>query len=408
MTDRRPGVAPDASFSIARLPRIELGRGRIVRLPGIVAGLGRRALLVTGARSFRETPRWQWLLEALRAAGVATEDLVVTGEPSPDVVDRAVSMFGDNRIDVVVGIGGGSVLDAAKAIAGLVKTGHFVLDHLEIVGRGLPYEGPAVPFVAVPTTAGTGSEATKNAVLSVRGPGGFKRSFRDDRLVAALAVIDPDLLDSCPRPLVAADGMDAMTQLLEAYVSTGAGQFTDALALAGLEAARDSLVPWYEAGPAAGDASAPFREGMAFASLASGICLAHAGLGVVHGLAAPLGGALPIPHGAACGAVVAPATIVNLRAIEARHPDGPALARYARAGRVLLDDSGLADGAARAGLVRLLEDWTSRLELSRLGAYGLTAAEIPTIVAGSRGGSMRTNPLPLEDEELEEILAAAL
>ncbi len=194
----------------------------------------------------------------------------------------------------------------------MLRTGRSVMDHLEIVGRGLPYEGPATPFIAVPTTAGTGSEATKNAVLSERGPEGFKRSFRDDRLVAAVALVDPDLLDPCPRPLIAADGMDAVTQLLESYVSTGAGPVTDALALAGLAAARDALLPWHAAGPGAGEATADARERMAFAALASGICLAHAGLGAVHGLAAPLGAALPIPHGVACGATLVAATEVNL------------------------------------------------------------------------------------------------
>lgn len=408
------GPRPEGhAFTLGRLPRIEFGRGRLDGLPRIVAGLGRSALLVTGARSFRETARWPWLLEALAAEGVATRDLVVTGEPSPEVVDGAVRSHArhhgrDAAVDVVVGIGGGSVLDTAKAVAGLLRTGTSVMDHLEVVGRGLPYPGPAVPFVAVPTTAGTGSEATRNAVVGVRGPGGFKRSFRDERLVAAVALVDPDLLDSCPRALVAADGMDALTQLLESYVSTGASPFTDALALAGLEAARDALLPWHAAGPDAGEATAGHRDRMAFAALASGICLAQAGLGVVHGLAAPLGAALPIPHGAACAAVLAQAAAANIRALEGRMPGSPVLERYARAGRVLLGAQGIADEAAREGLVALLADWTARLELPGLAALGLAPDAIPGIVADARGGSMRTNPVVLTDDELEDILAAAL
>lgn len=396
------------SFSLGRLPRVELGRGCIERLPDHVAALGRHALLVTGAGSFRRTPRGGWLLAALEDRAIRVEGLVVPGEPSPDLVDEAVALLRPAGIDVVVGIGGGSALDTAKAVAGLLPTGRSVMDHLEVVGRGLPYEGPALPFIAVPTTAGTGSEAAKNAVLSVRGPGGFKRSFRDDALVAAVAIVDPDLLDTCPRPLIAADGMDAVTQLLEAYVSTGAGPFADALALAGLEAARDALLPWFDGGPGAGEETAAARERMAWAAFASGICLAQAGLGAAHGLAAPLGAALPVPHGVACGAVVAPATAANIHALEARDPSGPGLARYARAGRVLLGEPAVGDAAARAGLIGLLASWASHLGLRGLAEFGLTTSMIDEIVADSRGGSMRTNPVVLTDDELAGILVAAL
>ena len=394
--------------AIGRLPRVEMGPGCIERLPAIVADRGHRALLVTGAGSFRATPRWTRLLAALEAREIPVHDLVVSGEPSPELVDDAVARFRPARVDVVVGIGGGSVLDAAKAIAGLLATGGSVMDHLEVVGRGLPYGGPALPLVAVPTTAGTGSEATKNAVISVRGAGGFKRSFRDDRLVAAVAVVDPDLLDTCPRPLIAADGMDAVTQLLEAYTSTGAGPFTDALALSGLAAAREALLPWFDLGPGAGAETAAARERMAWAALASGICLAGAGLGAVHGFAAPLGAALPIPHGVACGAVLAPATAANIRALEARDPSGPGLARYARAARALLDDAALTDADARAALVPLLAGWASHLRLRGLADFGLNAALVDGLVADARGGAMRTNPVALTDAELAGILVAAM
>lgn len=412
---RRPAADPGAAgppwsgaFTLGRIPAIEFGRGRVVRLPAIVSGHGRRVLLVTGARSFRATPAWAALTDGLAAAGVETREMTVSDEPSPGLVDDAVARFAPDRIDIVVGIGGGSVVDAAKAVAGLLRTGRSVMDHLEIVGRGLPYEGPAVPFIAVPTTAGTGSEATKNAVLSERGPDGFKRSFRDDRLVAAVAVVDPDLLDTCGRSLVAADGMDAVTQLLEAYVSTGAGPVTDALALAGLTASRDALLPWHEAGPGRGEATAAVRERMAFAALASGICLAHAGLGSVHGLAAPLGAALPIAHGAACGAVLAPATAANIAALAERDPRGSGLARYAAAGRTLAGDPSLPDADAREALVSLLVQWTARLRIPGLAAAGLRPAMVPGIVAGARGGSMRTNPIVLTDDEVAEVLAAAM
>jgi len=394
--------------SVGRLPAIEMGRGRIGRLPDLVARHGRRALIITGAGSFRRTSRWPDLLAALAALGIRVDDVVAAGEPSPALVDGAVAAHLDAGIDVVVGIGGGSVLDAAKAIAGLLPSGRSVMDHLEVVGRGLPYAGPALPFIAVPTTAGTGSEATKNAVLSVRGPGGFKRSFRDDRLVAAVAIVDPDLLDTCPRALIACDGMDAVTQLLEAYVSAGAGPLTDALALSGLAAARDALLPWFDRGPDAGEATAVARERMAWAALASGICLANAGLGAVHALAAPLGAALPIPHGAACGILLAPATAANVYALDARDPDGRGLARYATAGRVLLDDAALPDAEARAGLVALLAAWAGHLGVAGLASFGLDDGTVDAIVADASPSTMRTNPVALDDGELAAILRAAL
>jgi alcohol dehydrogenase len=396
-------------FATARTPRIVFGAGRMVELPSIVREHGSRALLLTGVRSLRSSPAWGALTEGLAASGIAWEAMAIDGEPSPGLVDGAVADRRADPPDVVVGIGGGSVLDAAKAIAGLLRSGTTTLDHLEGVGRGLPYPGPATPFVAVPTTAGTGSEATKNAVLAERGPDGFKKSFRDERLVAAVALLDPDLLAGCPPPLVAGDGMDALTQLLEAYLSTGATPYTDAVALSGLEAARDGLLAWHAAASAGSPAasSAAARSRMAWAALASGIALANAGLGAVHGLVAPLGALTGVPHGTGCGLLLAAATRANLAALEARQPGHPALARYAEAGRLLADLPALPDGEAQEALLSMLDAWTAALRLPRLRDFGLRAADLPRVVAGARGGSMRTNPVVLTDAELTAILAAS-
>ncbi|MCA1979036.1 MAG: iron-containing alcohol dehydrogenase [Thiobacillus sp.] len=390
-------------FSIARLPRIEFGSGTIDRLPSIASGYGTRALLVTGAGSLLRSAAWPRLTEGLRRQGFSWLHFSVSGEPSPDMVDDAVRAFRTQGIDVVIGIGGGSALDAAKAIAGLLRPGNSVMDHLEGVGPELPYQGPATPFIAIPTTAGTGSEATKNAVLSVQGKGGFKKSFRDDQLVAAHALVDPDLLSSCPPDVIAANGMDAFTQLLESYVSSRAAPFTDSLAWGGMKAARDGLLALHAD---AGNAAA--RDKMAYAALVSGITLAQVGLGSVHGLAAPLGAYFPIPHGVVCGTLVAEATRVNIDALRARFSNHPALEKYAQVGRLLSGRGDLTQTAAHEALIGALECWTHRLQLPRLGHFGVTPSDIPRIVANSRGSSMKTNPLLLEDAEIAAIVKARL
>ena len=408
-----PDIAP---FRVSRLPKIVFGAGRRSEIPGLVAGYGRRALVVTGARSLQASSAWADLTAGLDAAGVAWERLAVDGEPSPGLVDGAVAGRRADPPDVVVGIGGGSALDTAKAIAGLLRSGTEALDHLEGIGRGVPYPGPATPFVAVPTTAGTGSEATRNAVLSgVQSTGGgpwtpFKKSFRDDRLVAGAAVVDPDLLDGCPPTVIAGDGLDALTQCLESYVSTGASPFTDAIARSGLAAIGPALPAWHAATvaerPAADTAVA--RSAMAWGALASGIALANAGLGAVHGMIAALGVRHGVHHGTGCGILLAAATRVNIAALRARQPHAAALGRYADAGRLLSGESGLADAAAADALVAWLAELVGGLGLPRLGDLGIRPADFPTLVADARGSSMRTNPIILDDREIEAILTGSL
>ena len=411
-----PDPLPAPTFAVTRLPRLVVGAGRIAELPGIVAGFGRRALLVTGARSLAAGAAWAPLTRGLDDAWLSWDHLAVSGEPSPEMVDAAVAARQDRPPDVVVGIGGGSALDAAKAIAGLLRSGTTVLDHLEGVGRSVPYPGPATPFIAVPTTAGTGSEVTKNAVLSGRLPGAgpddppFKKSFRDERLVAQVVVLDPDLLVGCPPGVIAGDGMDAVTQLLESLVSTGASPFTDAVARAGLAAAAGALPRWH-AGALAGAPpaeSAADRAAMSWAACCSGIALANAGLGAVHGIVAALGARYPVPHGTGCGILLAATTRANLAALVERAPGSVALARFAEAGRILAQDPALPEDAARAALLETLDAWTASLGLPRLAAFGARPGDLPALVAESRGSSMRTNPIVLTDAEIAGILAACL
>jgi alcohol dehydrogenase len=241
-------------------------------------------------------------------------------------------------------------------------------------------------------------------VLSVRGPQGFKKSFRHDLLVPRFAVIDPLLLASCPAGLIAANGMDALTQLLESYVSSRANPFMDALALSGLEAVRDGLLDWYEGS----EHAASGRSRMAYAALLSGITLAQVGLGSVHGLASPLGAFFPVPHGVVCGTLVAAATDMNIRALRARRSDSPALEKYAQVGRLLSGRPSLLREEASELLMQTLNDWTQRMEMPRLGAYGIQEQDTPRIIANCRGSSMRTNPIELTDAEVREVLMRRL
>lgn len=391
-------------FSTARLPEIRFGSGRFSELPGILADLGPYGVLVTGGHSFAESGRLDALRRVLEESGVEIDVFSVTDEPDPARIDRAVSRFTVLEPRFVVAIGGGSALDAGKAIAGLLPGGQSVMDFLEGVGKGLKYSGPALPMIAVPTTAGTGSEATRNAVIGHRGPQGFKKSFRDVQLTPRIALVDPDLLSTCPQEVIAANGMDALTQLLEGYVSIRASAFTDALAESGLSAVREGLAPMYHSRASDGAA----RDRMAWAALASGMVLAHAGLGAVHGLASPLGAMFPIPHGVACGALVAQATGVNIRALGRRSTQGIALEKYRRAAELLLGRQYSDTAQGCLALTEHLAQCTRELGIERLSHYHCTESDIPRLVAGARGNSMQTNPVVLEDGEIAEIVERCL
>lgn len=391
-------------FSIARLPRIEFGAGSLAKVPDLCTAYGKRVLLVTGSSSFERSADFGRLTAHLQTNKMQWWQCRISGEPSPSLIDDLVEQFAEADIELVLGIGGGSVLDAAKAIAGLLRVGRSVMDYLEGVGPELPYAGPAVPFIAVPTTAGTGSEATKNAVLSIQGLDGFKKSFRHDKLVAEYAIIDPDLLATCTPALIAANGMDALTQLLESYVSTRANVLTDALAISGLRAARDGLLAWYNDAAGAGAA----RAQMAYAALISGITLAQVGLGSVHGLASPLGAFYPIGHGVVCGTLVAAATEVNINCMMSREQDNLALAKYARLGEVLCQRRHPSPAAAREALIELLRDWTASMQLPPLRNFGIDESGLDHVVAHARGSSMKTNPIVLTDDELKTVLRMRL
>lgn len=392
------GVPP---FNVAALPRIVFGNGVFGQLPALVAEQGRQLLIVTGGRSFLDSAHWPLLRAGLDQAGLGYSLARVSGEPSPAQVDTIVRRYAREGIDCVVGIGGGSALDAGKAIAGLLPCRRPVRDFLEGVGRPHDYQGPALPFVAVPTTAGTGSELTRNAVITEVGADGFKKSFRDDRLLPKLALVDPQLLVTCPAPVMLGNALDAVTQLLESLVSTRASVFTDALARGGLRAFAAGFRPDPE--QPVGDYSQ-----MAYAAMLSGICLTQAGLGSVHGFASPLGAFFGIPHGMACGTMLAACTETNIRLLLERHPRHPALAKYSEACRILTGLEAGAPAPEPLELARLFQRWTDQCRVPRLSELGVRPGDIARLVAASGGNSMKTNPLVLSDAELEAVLRQRL
>ncbi len=394
----------NTAFSIAGLPQIHFGSGVLTTLPGLIEDYASPVLFITGRNSFVQSLAWQNLLHEMDSRAIDYGHCQLSGEPSPVWIDEIVRVHRDIHYTVVIGIGGGSVMDAAKAIAGLLKVERSVMDYLEGVGPELEYAGPAVPFIAVPTTAGTGSEATRNAVLSLHGESGFKKSFRHEKLVADYALVDPDLLATCPPELIAANGMDALTQLLESYVSIKANPFTDALAVSGLKAVKAGLLPWYKNGGLEKTA----MGNMAYAALLSGITLAQVGLGVVHGLAAPLGAFFPIPHGVACGTLVACATEINIRAMQESEPNNRALARYAEVAEILCACHFASPSLAFDGLIQLLRHWTEQMKLPTLSQLGIKDSDFERIIANCRGSSMKTNPIVLSDSQIKNLLRARL
>jgi alcohol dehydrogenase class IV len=292
-------------------------------------------------------------------------------------------------------------------MAGLLRPTTSLVDHLEGMPNQVPYPGPALPWIAVPTTAGTGSEATRNGTFIVRGEHAAKRSFRDEQLVAAEAIVDPDLLVGQSAEGLAANGADALTQLIESYLSLRANRFTDALAIDALPDVGVAL-PRRHAAVLRGDDDAAARSAMSYGALAGGISLAHSGLGVVHGLVAPLSAVIDVPHGAGCGALLTAGIETNVRALESRAPDSPALGKLSRLGRLLAGSTG-DDAAARLALVDWLRAVVEQLSLRGLASYGLTEDLITRVAASARtSSSMRSNPCELTEEELANILLASL
>jgi alcohol dehydrogenase class IV len=384
-------------FQFARTPQIYFGNGKISELPALIQKNGNSVLLVTGKGSFMNSLQGNTLLELFESIKILYKHVSISIEPSPSIIDETVMHSKHYQPDVVVAIGGGSVMDAGKAISAMIPLQSSVREYLEGIGT-LVHPGEKVPFIAVPTTSGTGSEATKNAVISEIGESGFKRSLRHDNFVPDVALIDPELTISCPRDITAASGMDCFTQLTEAYLSGKSGEYTDALAIEGLKAVKTSLVRCYVDG---GDVLA--RKGMSFAALTSGICLANAGLGVIHGFASSLGGTYDIPHGIICSTLMAKSNEINVRELRKRDGSKDALKKYAILGRLFLNAKGKKDDFYIDGFIQYLHDLTNSFHLPGLIGFGIEKENIEKICTET---DLKNNPVELSLADLKEILAA--
>jgi alcohol dehydrogenase class IV len=380
------------AFEFATAGRILVGCGRAAELPGVLAGLGSRVLVCTGANPARHA-------RLLADLGLPAAVFAVGGEPTIDLARAGIAAAREHGADVVAAIGGGSVIDTGKAVAMLLSSGGDPLDYLEVVGSGRQITQPAVPCVAVPTTAGTGAEVTANAVLAAPADR-VKASLRSPLMIPRVALVDPELTVSCPPPVTAASGMDALTQCLEPYVSVRASPLTDGLAREGLRRAAAGLRAAFANGS---DLTA--RTDMAVCSLLGGMALANAKLGAVHGIAGVIGGTAAVPHGVACAALLTPVIEANLRALRCAPPGQPVLDRYTEAARCL---TGQPAASIEDGLAWLRET-IIMLGIPGLAAFGIGPADADDVaVKAARSSSMQGNPVPLSHDDLRAILLQAL
>ncbi len=382
-------------FEFATATQIIFGAGTAKEIGHYAATMGQRALVVTG----RSAERANFILEQLDEHAIEATLFSVREEPTTDVALAGVQKARQAACECVIGIGGGSVIDTGKVIAALITNRGELLDYLEVIGRGRPLEQISAPYIAVPTTAGTGAEVTRNSVLESSAHQ-VKVSMRSPLMLPRLAVVDPELTYTMPPNITASTGLDAFTQLLEAFVSRQANPLTDGICREGLRRAAGSLLRAFEDGR---DTSA--REGMSLASLFGGLALANAKLGAVHGIAGPLGGMFKAPHGAICGRLLPFVMEMNLSSLQMRELESPALERYQEVAQIVTEKT---TAKASDGI-----DWVqticSKLELPTLSDHGISEADFPTLIEKAHNASsMKGNPIQLEEQELAKILRQAM
>jgi alcohol dehydrogenase class IV len=382
-------------FEFATATRIIFGTGGLKQIGLIAAEMGKKALVVMGRSAERAAP----LLDALSAQKIDYITCPVTGEPTLEVVQSGAAQMRLATCDLVIGFGGGSAIDAGKAIAALMTNDGDVMDYLEVIGQGKPITQPSAPYIAIPTTAGTGAEVTRNAVLASP-EHRIKVSLRSAHMLPRVALIDPELTYSLPPQVTASTGLDALVQLVEPFVSVRANPVTDTLCREGMRRAARSLRQAYEHGS---DIQA--REDMALASLLGGLALANAGLGAVHGIASVVGGMFPAPHGAVCARLLPHVMEINVRALQERQPESESLLRYDEVARIFTgsDQARASDGVA------WVQELCTALQIPPLASYGMTSADLPAVVAKSAvASSTKANPIQLNPDEMRQILVKAM
>jgi len=381
-------------FEFATASRIIFGQGTVKEVAPMASKMGNCALLVTGRNVERAGP----LSGSLKNTGMKIVTFSVSDEPTIELTIEGVELARQNASDIVIGMGGGSVIDTAKAIAALLTNSGDIIDYLEVIGRGKPLSRPSAPCIAIPTTAGTGAEVTKNAVLTSQ-EHKVKVSLRSPTMLPDLAIVDPELTYSMPPSLTASTGLDALTQVLEPFVSLKSNPLTDTICIEGLKRAARSLHRAFKDGS---DTKA--REDMAIASLFGGLTLANSKLGAVHGIAGPMGGMFPVPHGVICARLLPFVVEVNVRALQ-RHNSQQYLLRYDQVAQVL---TGKSNAKAEEGIARI-HDLCGALDIPGLSDFGITEDHFPDLIARSKeASSMKGNPVNLTDEELTEILQKAV
>ncbi len=382
-------------FEFATATRIIFGVGTVKETVPIARSFGDRALLVLGKSSQRAAG----LIQQLRDAGISVSEFHISGEPSVETVVSGLDQVRAEHCDLVIGLGGGSPIDAGKAIAMLMTNPGQIYEYLEVVGKGEPFTQPSAPYIAIPTTAGTGSEVTRNAVITVPDQQ-VKVSLRSPWMLPRVAIVDPELTYSLPPEITAATGLDALTQLVEPFLSNASNPISDAICREGMRRISRSLQRAYENHD---DAAA--REDMAIGSLFGGMALANAKLGAVHGFAGPIGGRYPAPHGAICARLLPLVVEQNMKAIQDRAGPSSILDRFEEIGRLLTGDP---DAKAVDG-IRWLHEVGTVLKIPALATYGITKSDFPEIVAKAKNASsMKGNPIDLKDSELLQILELAI
>lgn len=383
------------SFSIAKFPEIYFGAGALKIIEKKVDHIGKQIILVTGKKSFINAPGGNYLLKFLTVHNIKFDIINVSGEPTATLIDDICKQFRSKKFDAVVSIGGGSVIDSGKAISAMLYEDGSIKDFLEGSNSGKYHSGKKIKFIAIPTTAGTGSETTKNAVISEVGENGFKRSLRHDNFVPDIAIVDPELTLNCPPAVTAASGLDAFVQLLESYVSTQASAFTDALALDGLAKITQFLEKAYSNGH-----NIEARTHVAYASMLSGITLANAGLGTVHGFASSIGSYYNIPHGVICGTLIGAVNRMNVKKI-LENENASIILKYISLGQLISKIEGKPDEYYINIFIDYVDKLVKDMNMPKLSKYGLSQKHVEKIIAHT---SNKNNPVKLNHEELRLIL----